>query len=146
METLIILHGWGSAPDRWSDVRDELEKNGVRTLVPNIPGFKDKIDEPWDMDRYAEWLDEMVGDEPVFLMGHSFGGGLVIKYTSEHPNKVKGLVLVGAAVIRSRSKKVLLMAFVSRILKKLSFVPGYERFRSFVYYRILKRPDRKSVV
>lgn len=141
MSRVIILHGWDSKPSKWEVLGRFLKESGVDVSIPNLPGFKEPLERPWDLGDYASWLDGLIGEEKVFLVGHSFGGGLSVKYTSLYPEKVEGVVLMGAAVVRDRGKRVLLMAAVSRLLKKFSFIPGYDKFRKFIYYYILKRPD-----
>src|SRR5207253_2055908 len=67
------------------------------------PGFGGTDDLPGDrMDfaGYADWVAEFtekVGiDEPFFLVGHSFGGGVAIKLAHDWPEKVRYVVLVNS--------------------------------------------------
>ncbi|MGC0384295.1 alpha/beta fold hydrolase [Streptomyces sp. SAI-129] len=43
-------------------------------------------------------LDHLAGDRPVVLAGHSLGGYLAARYTPDHTDRVKGLVLLDATV------------------------------------------------
>jgi pimeloyl-ACP methyl ester carboxylesterase len=43
-------------------------------------------------------LDRLAGDRPVVLAGHSLGGYLAARYTPDHTDRVKGLVLLDATV------------------------------------------------
>ena len=42
---------------------------------------------------------------PVILMGHSYGGLLAIKYAAEHPNVVKGLILINSMTSFSHAQE-----------------------------------------
>ncbi len=41
-DTIIILHGWGSSKEKWQEVKENLEKQGLKVIVPDLPGFKKK--------------------------------------------------------------------------------------------------------
>lgn len=43
-------------------------------------------------------LDRLAGDRPVVLAGHSLGGYIAARYTPEHTDRVKGLVLLDATI------------------------------------------------
>ena len=144
MKTLVILHGWRSSSEKWKEVGRLIEESGIRVLIPDLPGFIEgnRLDRPWSVDDYVGWLEEYVVknvEGELYLMGHSAGGGFSVKYASKHD--VSGMILVAAAVVRIKDKKVLLMAKISKILKLFSFMPGYSLFRKFVYYKILRRSD-----
>ncbi len=46
-----------------------------------------------------------VADEPLVLVGHSFGGTVAAVVASTHPELVASLVLTGAPLIRARASK-----------------------------------------
>ncbi len=81
-------------------------------------------------------------DESFFLLGHSFGGRMAIKYAAKHPEKSKGLILVSVAGIIP--KKCFLPSFISEMAKvgnKFSFLPFYSFFRKVFYRFILRKTD-----
>ncbi len=145
-ETVLILHGWNSSKEKWQAVKRELEKAGIKVFVPDLPGFKEemKLKKPWTLDNYVTWVKSYTVEKvepPFFMMGHSFGGAVAAKYASEYEDDLSGLILISAAVIRWKSKKVLCWAKAADFLNRLSFLPGYETLRRFFYYYVLKRPD-----
>jgi len=142
MKTLIILHGWQSSKERWERIKNEIEKEEIAVIIPDLPGFKKEteLDETWNFNDYLEWLYNFsLNKERFFLLGHSFGGRIAIKFTVKYPSKIKGLILVGSAGIKPK-KNIFLSIFVP-IFKKFSFLPGYSLFREFFYKYILKKTD-----
>jgi pimeloyl-ACP methyl ester carboxylesterase len=76
---------------------------GCRVYAPNLPGFGGTSElggAELSFAGYAEWVDGFLDalhiDEPVFVVGHSFGGGVAIKFTHRHRERVRTLVLVNS--------------------------------------------------
>ncbi len=150
-QPILILHGWKSSKEKWGKVKDILEKENIKVIIPDLPGFKEetKIDKPWDLDDYLKWVEEYVKKKeqegvlksPFFLLGHSFGGRIAIKFSLANSEKLKGLILVSSAGIRNKKK------FVSRFsfLKKLSFLPGFSFLRKLFYKLIVRKTDYLGV-
>jgi pimeloyl-ACP methyl ester carboxylesterase len=134
----LILHGWGSSSEKWSQIKKNLEKEGYDVLIPDLPGFGNSLppEKPWFIDDYVDWVYmycKKMGLSSFFLAGHSFGGAVAARFTARHPAKIKKLFLISAAVFR---KKSLFKRIVSKISRYFSFLP--KRFKKFVYLRILK--------
>lgn len=141
MKTLIILHGWESAKEKWQKVKEEIEKEGIEVVVPNLPGFKKEteLSSSWELNDYVEWFKKFsLSQEKFFLLGHSFGGRVAIKFVTKYPGKVLGLILVGAAGIK---KKRLFILKTASLFKKFAFLPGYQFFRKIFYKYILRKTD-----
>ena len=119
---LLILHGWGSRSANWMKVAETLAKNGIRVIIPDLPGFgqSDKPLTAWNLDDYCDFVKEFVktlGLERFYLLGHSFGGSLAIKFSLQHREKVVKLFLVSAACIRKKTFKNKFFKFLSKFLK-----------------------------
>src|SRR5687767_10457638 len=100
---VVFLHGWGLGQHSYKRALKRLVQLGVRVYAPALPGFGGTPDLPrsdFSFAGYAAWVDaflEAVGvDEPVFLVGHSFGGGVSIKLAHDFPARVRTLVLVNS--------------------------------------------------
>jgi pimeloyl-ACP methyl ester carboxylesterase len=123
MNTLVILHGWKSSSQRWQRIKEILEEKGLKVFVPDLPGFKNEneLKQVWTLDDYLAWTErfiEKVAPQPFFLLGHSFGGRISIKYAAKYPERLKGLILVSAAGVTRRPKfKIALFAFLGKIAK-----------------------------
>ena len=162
-DTIIILHGWGSLKEKWQAVKSIIEnydeapafanatagKNGpraIKVVVMDLPGFKKEtaLTRVWDLDDYVDWFKKFSQEfnEPFFLLGHSFGGRIAIKYAAQNPEKLKGLILVSSAGIIP--KKKFLRVYIGKIAqfgKIFSFLPFYGLFRKGFYKYILRRTD-----
>jgi pimeloyl-ACP methyl ester carboxylesterase len=100
---LVFLHGWGLGYRSYKQALKHLVLQGHRVIAPALPGFGDTapLPEPeCSLAGYARWLDRFltaVGvEEPVQLVGHSFGGGVAIQAAHDLPDRVACLVLVNS--------------------------------------------------
>jgi len=147
-KSIVILHGWYSSKERWQKVKEIIEKEGIKVEIPDLPGFKEetRLNNPWCLDDYLNWTEKFIEDkknsgeltEPFFLLGHSFGGRVAIRFAIKNPEKLKGLILLSAAGIKPKENFI---ANSSLIFKQLYFLPGYGLFRKFFYKFILRKTD-----
>ena len=100
---MLFLHGWGLSHRSYRHALARLREVGSRVHAPALPGFGGTDALPSDsftLEGYADWvaefLDEVGVDEPVFCVGHSFGGGVAIQLAVRHPERVRSLVLVNS--------------------------------------------------
>jgi len=138
---LIILHGWQSSKERWIRVKENLEREGIKVIVPDLPGFKEKtkLSQPWNLNNYIEWLRKFSSDkEKFFLLGHSFGGRVSIKFALKYPQKLEGLILISSAGIKPQKR---LVSNFALSLKRFSFLPGYPFLRKLFYKFIIRKTD-----
>jgi len=104
-ENFLILHGWGGSSDSWLKVQEILAKKGYKVICPDLPGFgKSKTPpRPWSVDDYTEWLNGFLISqdfENFFLLAHSFGGRIAIRFAKKYPERIKKLILCDSAGIK----------------------------------------------
>jgi pimeloyl-ACP methyl ester carboxylesterase len=147
---ILILHGWGSKSDNWKSVKRFLEKDKeVKVHIPDLPGFGKKAvpKKPWSTDDYAKWVNDFCKRkkfENIALVGHSFGGGLAVKFSALHPERVKKLILVNAAVIRSKSLKYYPSLVVAKTANLILSAPYLSKLKPFLrkgFYRLIGTSD-----
>lgn len=100
---LVLLHGWALGQHTYRDVIATLAGQGCRVIAPALPGFGGSADLPSDdfsLRGYAQWvadlLDNIGLEEPAIVVGHSFGGGVSVRFAHDHRDRVRSLVLVNS--------------------------------------------------
>lgn len=105
---LLFLHGMGGLPvgapflDRLAD--------SYRVLVPEHPGFGESDALPWvetvaDLATYySGLLRRTLGDDYVFLVGHSLGGWLTAEIAFANPDVIRRQVLAAPAGVRGETE------------------------------------------
>lgn len=100
---VLFLHGWGLDHRAYRRSLTGLIDRGCRVIAPSMPGFGGSTAMPigsQSLMSYAEWvgsfLDALDVDEPLVVVGHSFGGGVATKFAHDHPDRVRYLVLMNS--------------------------------------------------
>lgn len=128
MYPILILHGWGASSKSWIKVRELLENQGYKVYVPDLPGFGGNPSPaiPWSLDNYVSWIKdfcEKQGLSRFFLLGHSFGGGLAVKFVSQNSEKIEKLILVAPALKRDKTLKYYFYLFLAKVGKLIFSLP-----------------------
>lgn len=145
---MVILHGWGSKSDRWQKVAELLAEKNIQVFIPDLPGFG-LTPEPktaWDLNNYVEWVKEFSEKIPelnngFYLLGHSFGGSLAVKFSIKYNQRVEKLFLVSAACLRKATLSKKIWYRISKIAKVFSFLPYYHLARKAFYKFIIRKSD-----
>lgn len=102
-EAVVILHGWSQERELYTPLSDVVSE-GYRAIAPSLPGFggSDEPPEPWDVDKFADTVCEFIEKlslKRVILMGHSYGGRVIIKLASRDslPFEISKIILVDSA-------------------------------------------------
>jgi 2-hydroxymuconate-semialdehyde hydrolase len=102
---VLLIHGSGpgvSAYANWRLVMPELSKQR-RVIAPDMVGFGFTERPAGYQYTMTNWVKQAIdlldalGLEQVDLVGNSFGGALSLALTIHHPERVRRLVLMGAA-------------------------------------------------
>ena len=101
-QPVVFSHGWPLSGEAWSSQMQFLAARGFRTIAHDRRGHG-RSDQPSGgntMDRYADDLAELIVSldlNDIILVGHSTGGGEVVRYVGRHgTERVAGLVTVSA--------------------------------------------------
>jgi pimeloyl-ACP methyl ester carboxylesterase len=98
-ETLLLIHGAGVSARTWVNQLEGLA-DALRVIAINLPGRRGSDPIPQaTLSSYADTahrLLEGLETGPVFVAGHSLGGGVAQVLAASHQEVVKGLVLVSA--------------------------------------------------
>jgi pimeloyl-ACP methyl ester carboxylesterase len=97
-QTVLLLHGKNFNGYYWKEVMSFLEKEGIRVVAPDQPGWgkSDKPDLHYSFHMLAQatriLLDSLQVDKAV-VVGHSMGGMLATRFALLYPERVEKLVL-----------------------------------------------------
>ena len=101
-QPVVFSHGWPLSADAWEDQMVFLGLHGYRCIAHDRRGHG-RSSQPWngnDMDTYADDLADLVGEldlREAIHVGHSTGGGEVVRYIGRHGTmRVAKAVLIGA--------------------------------------------------
>jgi pimeloyl-ACP methyl ester carboxylesterase len=113
---VVWLHGWARSAGDFTAAASTLADRGVASVALDLPGFgASPLPEVAGGARhYAELVTpalKSVADEPLVLVGHSFGGTVASVVASTQPDLVRSLVLTGAPLIRRAASKKAPVAF-----------------------------------
>lgn len=97
---VIFIHGSPGLGEEWMTFLAAVPQ-GHLYLAPDRPGYGESGDMPVsDLQMQADALKPLLGTQahdPVVLVGYSYGGPVALRLAADHPDRVAGLLLVGAA-------------------------------------------------
>lgn len=103
--TVVILQGWGTEMSLYDSMAASISSD-YRVVQFDFPGFggSDEPREPWAVDDYADFflrLMDKLKINKATLIGHSYGGRVIIKLASRKnlPFDIERIVLVDSAGI-----------------------------------------------
>jgi pimeloyl-ACP methyl ester carboxylesterase len=125
-ETVVMLQGWGTDLGVYDSVANAINEK-YRFVQFDFPGFggSDEPREAWSVDDYADFFCkfmEALGIKKATLIGHSYGGRVIIKLAARDkiPFEINRIVLIDSAGIlpkKSFIQKVNIKRY--KILKKI---------------------------
>lgn len=123
---VVLLHGWGSSITLFDSVMNVISQK-YKALAMDMPGFglSSEPPQPWSVDDYAEFVVDFLKDydtSDVTLIGHSFGGRVIIKLCalSPRPFNISRVVLTDSAgVLPQKNKKQKSKAKRYQLAKKI---------------------------
>ncbi len=170
---LVLLHGWGHTFETFSSIIPALAET-FTLFLPDLPAFGQSANPvglannvAWDSQAYVIWLTDFlaqtVGDEPFYLLGHSFGGKITALYAAQvQPQNLKHLILMDSSglplpltpkeqlvqtiahLTPSGLKKLLSKSAISSALQKVGVAADYQQANTH-QQAILRRVVREDI-
>jgi pimeloyl-ACP methyl ester carboxylesterase len=122
-QAVLLVHGTGAWSETWKPTMAVLAKGGFHAIAIDLPPFGfSRRDTISDFSKVTQGLRivgviEALNLQNVLLVGHSFGGGPTMEAALHSPGKIRGVVLVDAALS------------VSPLNEKVEFYPQGSLFR-----------------
>jgi pimeloyl-ACP methyl ester carboxylesterase len=104
LPTIIFIHG---SPGSWSAfmhyLQDKELSSHYRLIAVDRPGFGySDFGKPVHLAKQSELISALLplwkNGKPVYLVGHSLGGPLIIKIAADNPSVFSGLVMLAGSV------------------------------------------------
>lgn len=104
---VVIAHGFGDHSARYEHVAERLVREGYAVYALDHHGhgrsdgrrgrisFADAVE---DINRLVDLAAGQHPDRPVFVLGHSMGGSLALRYALAHGSRLTGLIVSGPLV------------------------------------------------
>jgi len=124
---LTIVHGFGEHSGRYANVVNWLVPKGYAIYAFDLRGHGRSPGQRSYINRWAEYREDVRAfltfaqkqepGRPLFLMGHSMGGLIVLEYTLHYPEGLQGVIVSGPALAQT-GVSPLLMA-LGRLLSRI---------------------------
>ncbi len=103
VQTLVFIHGFGGSGVQWLYQLAQFSlENRVIAMDLRGHGLSDKPASDYSMAEIQDDLEILLHalgiNQPVVLIGHSFGGAIAATFAAKHPERVKRLILIASAV------------------------------------------------
>lgn len=134
---LLFLHGWRSEGAIWQDMASRLSKH-YNIYALDLPGFGHSQMPPakFALQDYALIVNgfiEKLGLSKVCLIGHSFGGRIIIKLSLKKPDYLDKIILIDSAGVRQDSWQRNVKIGMAKIFKPVFKVPVLQSLRRSIY-------------
>jgi len=133
-EFVFMLHGWGSKKELFDNIIEPVSQK-YRVIAPDFPGMGETNEPPevWDVDAFVKWTLEFISifnPKKVILLGHSFGGRVVIKIAAMEnlPFEIDKIILTGSAgIMPKRTLSYKLKVGSYKLAKKVLLCPPVKK-------------------
>lgn len=140
---LLMLHGWGDNLHTFDPLLQYISK--YRVIRLDMPGFggSERAKETWGVIEYARFVREFtkkIGVEPAVLIGHSFGGRVIIKGTATHVFSPEKIVLIASAgIAHKKTFKNYAFRMIAKLGKVLTTIPPFSSYRVQIRKKLYAR-------
>jgi len=132
---VILIHGLAASLRDWDTLLPAIASLGCRGWALDLPGHGDS-QKPEAPEFYTsgafftaveDWMADLPDQPPYFLVGHSLGGYLSLRFALRHPEQVRALVLVDP--LFSLNHTASLMRWIKRL-------PGLDALSAFAMHQV----------
>ena len=94
-----LVHGFAGLGSNWAALRASLQRRGIASAAPDLPGHGSNRAASPDVDTMVDWLADALSHlpKPVHLVGHSLGAHVAVKATLRDPARVARLTMIAPA-------------------------------------------------
>ncbi len=140
-KTILMLHGWGTDLHSFDKITENL-KEKYRIIRLDLPGFgATERPKNWNLEDYVKFVVdflEKLNIVPNVLLGHSFGGRIIIKGVGSHKLSPEKIVLISPAGVSLFNIKKSVIRVLSKIGKVLLNTPPIYFWKESIRKRFYK--------
>lgn len=132
---VVLLHGWGANSATFNNLAKHLIKN-FRVIRVDFPGFgaSPKPSDVWSVGDYAmlvaDFLAKLGLNDTYAVIGHSFGGRVIIKGVAEKLIVSEKVVLIDAAGVKPpKSMRKAVYKSIAKLGKAATALPVFKTLR-----------------
>jgi pimeloyl-ACP methyl ester carboxylesterase len=109
---VVLVHGFSVPYYVWDPTYSALADAGFRVLRYDLygRGFSDRPDVPYDLALFITQLEQLLNvleiNDPISLVGLSYGGPIVTGFANQYPDKVKSITLVSPQISTVTTKDI----------------------------------------
>jgi len=114
-QVVVLVHGFSLPMWVWDAQVEPLTQAGFRVLRYTMfgRGYSDRPEADYSQAFYRKQLFDLLNtlkiQQPVDLVGHSMGGGVVTDFTANYPDRVKDVVLIAPVINQENDTNVKLL-------------------------------------
>jgi len=96
---VMFIHGFAGLGSNWEKLRANMQKSGLKTVAPDMPGHGRNGADANSVEECVTWLSSLLIEQnlPVHLIGHSFGAHVAALAANRARSKISRLTLVAPA-------------------------------------------------
>jgi pimeloyl-ACP methyl ester carboxylesterase len=102
MSTFVLVHGSWHDGSAWNAVIQHLETRGHQAFAPTIAGHGKGVDKNVNHAQCTQSIVDYIVDKDltdIVLLGHSFGGTIIMKVAEAIPDHIRRLIFFDAFVL-----------------------------------------------
>lgn len=148
--SLVFVHGFGGNKDTWNRFIEELDDR-YHVIVVDLPGHGESVSKKtlsYTISDQAKSLHKFLEARKlknIYLFGHSMGGAVALRYTGNHINNVKALILIDSMGLeQTKSDGVKLVERSDK--NPLYDVCTEERLETLLSYSMYKPPYIPDII
>lgn len=141
---ILMLHGWGNGLHSFDLITEKL-KSKYRIVRLDLPGFgKTQRPTNWRLDDYVNFVQsflQKINLQPEILLGHSFGGRIIIKGVGQEKFRPKRIVMVSPAGVSNFKSWRNFFGLISKIGSLVLLVPPLLFWRQKIrklFYKLIE--------
>ncbi|MFK7763003.1 MAG: acetoin dehydrogenase dihydrolipoyllysine-residue acetyltransferase subunit [Roseobacter sp.] len=93
------VHGFAGLGSNWAVLRAHLQREGILSVAPDLPGHGRNPVDAFDVETLVDWLaqDLQAQTDPVHVVGHSLGAYVAVQAVLRDPSQVSQVTLITPA-------------------------------------------------